>query len=113
MSVFQYADDLLKMLLSRVDERLADFAARSYLANACLDDALATIGCKQNRGKQEIAPAFAGSGRTAAAECLRSGALSLPAKHSVSDRYVGSQVAASSSFAPELRTTKAGCPGCA
>ena len=71
--------------------------------NQELDTALESIGCRQNRKKQEIIPVLAGPGSYRDAQNLRRGRVVLPARHKPHARYLGAEVASSSSFSPELQ----------
>eukprot|EP00959_Pyramimonas_sp_CCMP1952_P024268 509195-Pyramimonas_sp.AAC.1 len=73
LSMCQYADDRLNALVAEETETLVSLAQRSSLENSAVDNALETIGCRQNREEQEAPPAFAGRGSTNYARSLRSG----------------------------------------
>ncbi|CAK0789736.1 unnamed protein product [Prorocentrum cordatum] len=62
LSLCQYADDLSKTILGKEGEGLEELTSRSIETNEELDISLETIGCRQNRSKQEIIPVLAGPG---------------------------------------------------
>ena len=62
LSLFQYADDLLKFLLAAQDNNFQSLAHRSFEENDLLDEALRVIVCRQNKAKQDLVPSLAGDG---------------------------------------------------
>ena len=71
LSLYKYADDLLKLILAKRGERMGGFLRRVRMSDEMLDLSIEPVGFEQNKGKQEFVVQVPGEGSEACSKWIR------------------------------------------